>query len=412
MTIDHEIRPSRLAPVILSLVFRPETRGHLYGYHDSVGKAAQRNGWKHVVALPKSWGKVAQQLPDNWIVCLQAQNATVNTSRIRSFKGAFQLGNSLAKFLRSKIDARVPTIIFAETFAFWEIPAIVLSLFRVPKSNLSLWLLFRFKLDFQSIGQRALRKYVFPLIEYILEPGHLQLLTDSESLKETIRKAFKRDLTVMPIPHTEDIVHSTVGRRKNRTHHLIRCWFPGEPRKDKGIEVIRNIISTRSRESRRILMILGESSFLKEVPGGPKIELIPDHVDRAVYLKLLRKSNIVLLPYEAARYAESTSGIFIEAVIAGSIPLVTPATWMAAELQRYGLQQLITDWQPAKVIPTILAVCRDYEIASRLEAMSRQYSLFHSIDSYALKMKDLLESTDVKHRETKTREHRESAAVM
>ncbi len=402
MTINHEIRPSRQAPVIISLIFHPEMRGHFFEYHEAIGEAARLNGCHHSVAVPISWQNVKNRLPDNWHVCLDARNIVSSTSRLGFIGAVIPLGISLTRFLRKEMDRNVATTLFIDDFIFWEIPPLLISLFFLPRGNLSVWLLFRYKPDFDSMKQKALKKVVLPIMEMLLKRKNVRLLTDSELVKRTIEGSFKRELTVMPVPHTEDINRLSQKPRRSKDQQVIRCWLPGGPRKDKGIGVVREIASTRSRAARKICLIVGESAQLEQTKNGAGIELIPDFVDRRTYLKLMRTSNIVLLPYKAERYSESTSGIFIEAVIAGSIPLVTPATWMAAELLRYGLQKLITDWQPAEVIPTILAVCRDHEIASRLEAMSRQYSRFHSTDSYALRMKDLLERTDSHHRETST----------
>jgi glycosyltransferase involved in cell wall biosynthesis len=148
------------------------------------------------------------------------------------------------------------------------------------------------------------------------------------------------------------------------------------------------------------LVIAGKSASLRTERGGPKVDVIPDHVDRKTYVRLLEESRVILLPYEAARYSESTSGIFIEAVIAGAIPIVTKETWMASELIKFGLEQLTTNWQPKDLPRQILAACANREIASRLAAMCRHYRLFHSVDAYAREMKHLSDRTHAEHTAT------------
>lgn len=53
----------------------------------------------------------------------------------------------------------------------------------------------------------------------------------------------------------------------------------------------------------------------------------------------------MLIPYDAIAYQERTSGVFTEAVMAGNIPLTTTNTWMARELLKFGLDNLIISWE-------------------------------------------------------------------
>lgn len=76
--------------------------------------------------------------------------------------------------------------------------------------------------------------------------------------------------------------------------------------------------------------------------------------------------------------------------IAGKIRIVTPNTWMANELSKYGLEKLAFEWQkPEIVVGNILEIAKDVAIKAKIDKMRRQYNQFHSIDQYVSKMKEL-----------------------
>ena len=124
--------------------------------------------------------------------------------------------------------------------------------------------------------------------------------------------------------------------------------------------------------------------------GGVKVQLINDNLTRIEYCEWLGSCDLILLPYDRQAYSERTSGIFTECTIAGKIPIVTPNTWMANELSKYGLEKLAFEWQkPEIVVGNILEIAKDVAIKAKIDKMRRQYNQFHSIDQYVSKMKEL-----------------------
>src|SRR5262249_1099311 len=72
-------------------------------------------------------------------------------------------------------------------------------------------------------------------------------------------------------------------------------------------------------------------------------ELAPDQVSLIVgtleadaYSRLLRRADIVLLPYVRAFYGWASSGIFSEAMSLGKVTVVTEGTWPAQQLEKFG----------------------------------------------------------------------------
>ena len=59
---------------------------------------------------------------------------------------------------------------------------------------------------------------------------------------------------------------------------------------------------------------------------------------------MFNRYDFVLLPYDKKIYAECNLGIFVEAIVAGKITLVSADTWMAYELNKFKLTELVIDW--------------------------------------------------------------------
>jgi hypothetical protein len=62
------------------------------------------------------------------------------------------------------------------------------------------------------------------------------------------------------------------------------------------------------------------------------IELLPTTENHVQYLRTLARSDIVLLPYDPARYRLLTSGVFCEAASYGKVAVVPDKTWMADQI--------------------------------------------------------------------------------
>ena len=100
--------------------------------------------------------------------------------------------------------------------------------------------------------------------------------------------------------------------------------------------------------------------------------------------------DFVLLPYDYEFYNSSTSGIFVETIIAKKIPFVSDRTWMALECQRFGLSVLIIkDWSLINILEKIYLIKKSKLINAKLDKFVTYYSKFHSIKTFAKKLKSL-----------------------
>jgi hypothetical protein len=213
------------------------------------------------------------------------------------------------------------------------------------------------------------------------------LLTDSELLKKSLSPFFRLPVAVVPVPHT----YSKSTQFRPKPSKEIICWWAGPPREEKGWRVIRNIMSLTVAGANDILLVAAKSSGLVARPDGVKLALIDDALSPSEYARWLFEADILLLPYNSNFYREETSGIFVEAIVAGKFPLVSQDTWMAFELQKSGLEELIMDWHNPGLITLITEIPKRNDLRRKIDLMRDKYSAYHNEAVYASTMAGLYE---------------------
>lgn len=380
-------------PILVSLLpfeFEGSRFGHNLEYIKAIHKSAEKLGWKHYA--PTS-ARIGLEEPLPFVVkCLKgsrrvgaARRLGVGSRLIDWVRGcAIPSIKSLGQWLKdlTRRENR-HCIVFVETFGPPELFVIAAALAFVPRRRVSLWLLYRF-----SNYKRPLFGFIYELMNRIIDlrlgRGRLCLLTDSDALAESLAKRFGRPLTVMPIPHTE--MRQSVPHPKVEGETVL--WWPGQPRPEKGLDKVQKLLSSRHPATDRIRLVITKSSRVVSPDNGISVTLTEDYLGREDYLKWLATADIVLLPYSAEVYAEQTSGIFVEAISAGKMALVTAETWMARELARHDLRELVANWD-GDVVERVLEISQNPQIHRRVKEMSRAYQQFHNAEVYASRMEML-----------------------
>ncbi|MDQ6862360.1 MAG: glycosyltransferase [Thermoproteota archaeon] len=241
----------------------------------------------------------------------------------------------------------VPTVGLTELFGFLEY-------FRKSSdSELATWhMLFRRNIytgrDIHYWRQdeklRSLRNALLHFIQN-LEGQRVFFYTDTEELTIQYNRLGISSFETLPIPHT---VPASVQELGNTSSLIIT--YIGDARTEKGYHFLPHLVhdlwsdyvlpgKIRFVFQSNFNMPKGEPkvvvarSELESLPHD-KVELIYDPLSFDEYLKLLLKSNIVLLPYEHDNYYARSSGILIECLAAG-IPVIVPsATWLSRQFVR------------------------------------------------------------------------------
>lgn len=366
----------------------------MLGYHLAVGRAAAINGWRHVVATSPEHGLAA--LPPGWHATLETGALETGLPQMARQGRLGMLVRQMARFsrsvaaaIRAELDAnRGPCIVFVERFNGPELLAILWAAWRLDRSRLHLWVMFRQEPSAMGVPG-MLYVAVGRALAALFGRGQFRLLADSEPLAESLSRSFSRPAHVMPIPHT----HVDGGPPGARSGQEVLCWWPGSARPEKGLDAVLRLASLGSHDAaaphKPLRLVVSRESGLARQAGPVAVEPVDDVLSPQDYQMWLRTADVLLLPYSAQRYRTSTSGIFAECIAAGKISVVTPDTWMAVALARHDLAELVLDWSAPDLPARIARVASDPSIKRKVEAMRTAFLRFHCEESFAHEMRTL-----------------------
>jgi hypothetical protein len=356
--------------------------GHPYGYNLAVGRACRINNWMHGALVPASCA--IDKLPETWKKVLADDFFTDKGCKIiwkKPSEKALTLLKSIKPlcsnlFLIKKEKGE--KVLFMEQFFLGQILAFGFAIFFVNPGS-QIWLLHRY-----SIKQMGFKSKIYHIIHKLIEmrcgEKNLKLLCDSTLLAEDLSSYFKKEVDVMPIPHTQDPIPLN-GFRKVVKYLM---WWPGGFTSEaKGLSIIKKVANLKSENFK---LVVAESAKEHMSDLGIDVEFIKSHLSRQDYVCWMQVADLILLPYDPLIYHFSTSGIFVEAIVYGKIPLVKEGTWMAAELKKFELQELIIDWENTNIFAYFESLLKDQYIIQKLSVMQKNYRQFHSEASFADKM--------------------------
>jgi hypothetical protein len=368
--------------------------GHSLIYTKAIEKAAKLNDWDFFAMLPMKC--TLDSLPQNWeknIGCPTVRHwfeeiegrAYRRPRKIVRARERFYYYYSAAKGLRKYlITKRVErTILFLEAFAQTDVQLLANLLRFLPKKNLSIWLIHRYQASTLKSDISRYELYHKQLLRMGID---LKLLTDSELLKEDLEPHFKLPMTVLPIHYVEK---SSIEEKKK--NERIISWWPGVIREGKGLKIIENFAASSAPSNALIDLVVNKNCILDLHAKSPKVIFLENHLSALEYHEWMDKSDVILLPYCDPHYEKATSSIFIEAIVSGKVPFVYPKTWMAYELKKYDLNELILDWNPSTLSQQILAIVENKKVLDKLKSLKAHYEEFHILKRYAEILKELTE---------------------
>ena len=373
--MKKEVRFYSLLPALKNEI------GHNYPYTLSVSKAATLNGWQHRVLLPKNCS--INNLPSFWEKNLACSYGVGQNTKRERLSHVVRNFFPFLKFLRAlKKNQEGKKILFLEHFGLLDLPLLFFT-FLLSRPKINLWLFYRFSSE--DFGKKIwVFKWFHFLLKTILGKKQLKLLTDSEIIASKLKTYFGQDLKVMPIPHTTciaDFQNLALPKDKNL------FWWPGGLiREEKGLKQIQ-IISKKLNKSNHSCKLYVAEKAKRFLQTHEKLIFVKNDLNAKEYAKLMNRAGLVLLPYFKENYQSRTSGIFVEAVIAGSLPAVTAGTWMAYELNRFDLSELIIDWARKDLLEYLAGLHKNKIVQKKFIKMQTHYLKYHSVKNYAEAMR-------------------------
>ncbi len=373
-------------PKIVALVpnLRDE-RGHFYAYHLKAAEAAERLGWEYVVASNAE--AVASYWPSNWKKVFKTPELKLCPKFIRRLIRNHITRKSITKTMREAIVDDSPIILKIEDPNPRLLRVLLCSLLFLSRHPISLWLQWYGPPILSDKKNKMLHFYVNLIKRMMLPPHKLLVTTQTEALALLWERTLDHPVSVMPFPSFPIEQVPVLNRQDDR----ILCWFAGPPYPWKKKEHIQSLLDSPHPAAKQLTIMYSTEARLtigKGLANGRPLPAVLDH-DR--YLCLLASADLMLLPYDPGHGRDvATSGIFIETILAGNTPVVSDGTWMASELRKFGLNELIVDWTSDSLPATLVALKEDATIASRLEPMRQHYRHYYSTDNFTAALSELL----------------------
>ncbi len=349
-------------------------KGHHYCYLKAVEQTLERYGHRSQFYLPLNFSQCKTKSNwKRWFYPLSAPHW-----RLKFFLKCLKLfrraeGNERAFFIESFRKSELPYIVFAALLFLRKNDLIYLFLrddFTLRKSKEQKRLCFLVRLLQRRCGER------------------LVFLTDSEGLEGLYEQRFSQPCHVMPIPHID------FSPPKAKRGEKIVCLWPGAPRKEKGTQKIVRLVSLRDPLAHRFVCdipLLPGIPQPSSVQDGITMQFHSSALSRKNYLETLLSADVILLPYDPISYKRRTSGVFIEAILARKIPVVVQGSWLAGELKKFGLHELIVDWEDPLFFSNLNSLLNNHSVENKLLVMETAYREYHSLDSFGERLQKLIE---------------------
>lgn len=360
-------------------------KGHDFIYNKSVGKAAAINGWGHAAGISASI--VTDRVQEEWEKILPSHHLLYKKGLISRFTRLVHNCLSIRRFIQKHISSD-RNIIFIESFDPSFLFALSIALSLLHRKKLEVWLLYRSEKSCKGVKGK-LYKHLTGSIRFLVGSENLKILTDSKLLVTWFSSFFRQKVHLVPIPHTN--LSSRLSGSKKREQ--IVCWIPGrQNEKAYNRRIICHLSQLRHSGRAPLLFVVGEQSKLQSVEGGIDVRLVSDVLSPNEYQYWIQECDIVLLPYDPTLYTKGTSGVFVECVCAGRIPIVTRGTWMACELSRFDLADLSVDWSAPDLLAKIESIAGSLEISKKLSRLRRTYLAFHNEDNFAKSLRGIADA--------------------
>lgn len=336
-------------------------RGHGLIYHQTLEGILKELNVGSIVGLLPQDAKFSSPLPANFSSFFKRSSNKVLqvVFRIRDLSRAFRTFSKHEK-----------TIFYVDTFNTIDFIALWISSFFSLAKKDRLWLMFRYGKS-SNLAKLITQKIVLKLFSL---SKNIVFLTDSSLIADELREECHKESITLPIPHTDKLEEVALDDKKS-----VNFWWPGEPRIPKGLYQMQRL-SQLLEDQTSVNLFLS-----KETPLSAKnenIKYISSHLSREEYREMMLLSDVVLLPYDPLVYRVSTSGILVETIIAGKIPVVREGSWLANELKQFGLQELIIDWDDCNCVSNILKLIKDQTVLEKLATMRKSYENFHTQGTY------------------------------
>ncbi len=356
--------------MLISLIpYLSSNEGHGYIYHYHFAKALPK-GFEHKAYIP--FHAKLETTPENW------ERVFNKTPKNRLFKLLARTFDFCSIF--RKRSSKLKRIFFLESFNTIDLLSLYIATKLFSKRTDAFWLVIR--------NECKRRSYRF-LIKKLTHARKCTFFTDNELLQKICRDALEQkvhELPVLPLSKSQ-LTQSTAPYTIKKP---LLLWI-GEPREEKGLISIVQLLKSTEPEKNQFEFALTHHPAFDIFAGSFHPIQRSSRID--VFYSYLQAATVVLLPYEPSVYRNITSGIFVEAIAVGKIPLVKEGTYLAYELKKFDLEELIVDWGASDFFTQLQSLTRNPLLRKKLDRMQATYLERYSLLNLSCTLKQHLENT-------------------
>lgn len=197
---------------------------------------------------------------------------------------------------------------------------------------------------------------------------HLLLFSFDSAASAEYEELLKMPVAVLPPVHR---ARGPVRRRRRLADAGLTLAFLGQQRTEKGLDLLPTLIRCLLASDTDIRILVQDGDVAERpatrelralADAEPRVDFIQAPADPLRWQELLDRTDLMVLPYEPARYQASYSAVAVECVGAG-IPMVVPAgsTMARLALEYQASANCFETWTVDSICRAILHTLADYE---------------------------------------------------
>jgi len=232
---------------------------------------------------------------------------------------------------------------------------------------------------------------------HIRQNLNLQLSVESNELKTAFEEQTGESPLLLPlissILYDEKFAH--VIERKHPPKKEIFNITNLTSSEDRGADIFIRFLQHYIRQIKQeipvhfIVRINDQLSdeLKKQIENYSKsIEILYDDFSEEEYINVLSRSNILLLPYQPEYYFSRTSGLLVDALLAGIPVIASKNTWAGRLVESYGNGETFNNTEPEALYNALHKVCSNVDFYLKNATIARQKWLKYNSPENFLKL--------------------------
>lgn len=231
---------------------------------------------------------------------------------------------------------------------------------------------------------------VFNYLNKSPHQNRIHLFSDSTQLTDEYKKYTRKNLTVLPIPHTSNSISGTAKEPEK-----LIIGYMGDARTNKGFHLLPeafDVVKQNNPNHNLEFHIQANIRNKNEWQATQAGTLLSNRTDTFCYSKALNEIeyknlmnliDVFVLPYTLDYYHSQTSGVFSEARSLGKVTVATRGSWMAEEISKNGGGILCSSEDPKNIGDSISKAINNYSLLKK-EALKaeKNWNEFHNVGNY------------------------------